>query len=101
MKITLKVVSRKICVTEKFFNIHCCVLKTLSILFQKMKKDAKRSVESVNPFNQNKPQFTVKHDGDYILVVHMNSDVDKPFEATVDIWMQGTHGYLSVVDWYV
>ena len=69
--------------------------------FQKMKKAAKRSVESVNLFNQNKPQFTVKHDGDYILVVHMTSDVDKPFEATIDIWMQGTHGYLSVVDWYV
>ena len=30
-----------------------------------------------------RPQYTIHFDGDYILVIHMESDADKSFEATI------------------
>ena len=49
-------------------------------------------------------QFTIKHDGDYLLIIHMESsdwypDSYESFDATITISMEGNHGYLSVVDW--
>ena len=45
------------------------------------------------------PQYTFTHDGDYLLVIHMEGSAKVSFQAMVDVKLEGPHGYLSVVDW--
>ncbi len=49
-----------------------------------------------------KPQYVIDHDGDYLVVVHIQGSsprADDSFGAVVDVELRGEHGYLSVVDW--
>ena len=55
--------------------------------------------QAINFDNREKPQYVVTHDGDYLLIIHIEGEADKNFEATVEIDMIGDHGYLSIVDW--
>lgn len=46
--------------------------------------------------NTRLPQYTLKHDGDYLFVIHIGGS---SFQAEVELEMQGPSGYLSIVDW--
>ena len=72
----------------------------MKFIFQ-INLDKKQKRDTTNVYNnRDKPQYTTQHDGDYILVVHIEPDhADTIFEADISIEMRGYHGYLSVVDW--
>jgi len=46
--------------------------------------------------NTRSPQYTLKHDGDYLFVIHIGGS---SFQAEVELEMKGPSGYLSIVDW--
>jgi len=46
--------------------------------------------------NSRSPQYTLKHDGDYLFVIHIGGS---SFKAEVELEMEGPSGYLSIVDW--
>jgi len=49
--------------------------------------------------NTRLPQYTLKHDGDYLFVIHISGSPGSSFNAAVELEMQGPSGYLSIVDW--
>jgi len=46
--------------------------------------------------NKRDPQYTLKHDGDYLFVIHIGGS---SFQAQVELEIEGPSGYLSIVDW--
>ena len=57
--------------------------------------EAEVSVTNSGP-NTKSPQYTLKHDGDYLFVIHIGGS---SFQAEVELEMVGPSGYLSIVDW--
>ena len=59
------------------------------------KSETEISITNSGP-NTKSPQYTLKHDGDYLFVIHIGGS---SFQAEVELEMVGPSGYLSIVDW--
>jgi len=75
--------------------------KETTVQSDQVMKKSKRDTNSIDMGNKDGPQYTIKHDGDYLLIIHMESDAGNSqlLDSTITISMEGTNGYLSVVDW--